>query len=628
MLDTDVVRQPTVPSAWGLLLWPLLTTLGLFLFAEVARAAPCWAFPPLALLVAYPLWLTARERFLFKRRALLAGVAYETAPTRRFLWGGHFGAAIRVLPAMAFAVLLLAMATRLSAPQWGILFADALLLAALYRFFQQRAARQVRPAMLGAFVRGWPLRWLNLGWLTLAFFSLNFFLIGAPDLRHETWQAVAEQAFAQARPGFACDWLGWAAGGLAAFEQGSWALAQRHIPMLPTLELRLIAWVVFLLQLGLLAFLFTGLLLGVLTLVEARGVRAESLTGDSAAGKTFVLTILVFALPSLYGALLLRDLDPSDFQPPAQEALSWIDPCRAPASAQAEQAQALNAQLQAREAALLREAEGRVARELERLFAPVEAGVEDYLDWYFTVLGEYERLAALMAGNFAHVMAEQLEAYLFTANDFQGRMTRIESALMDDSLHRLAALSQRVHGDLMAHIQTNPCAPFTLNLAHLDAIERDVWRAGSAATAGATVGVATAALSHKVVAGVVAKVAAKQSLQAAAVMSAKLAAKKGGGVVASGLGGGLLCAPAGPWAVLCGIGAATVTWLTVDAIAIEIDEALTRETMRAEILDVLAEEKAALQALLNERHRSLITALAAEIQTAVDGVFIPARDGL
>jgi hypothetical protein len=63
-------------------------------------------------------------------------------------------------------------------------------------------------------------------------------------------------------------------------------------------------------------------------------------------------------------------------------------------------------------------------------------------------------------------------------------------------------------------------------------------------------------------------------------------------------------------------------------VALEIDEALSRDEMRAEILSVLAEEKAALRALLNERHSRLIAALTAEIQTTVDGLFIPARDGL
>ena len=624
MLETDASSQPTASSPWGLLLWPFLTTLGLLLFAAVVRAAPCWVVPLLVALLANPLWLSARESFLFKRRALLAGSTYETAPARRLLWSGNLSVALRVIPAVVLAVLLLAMSTRLSAPQWGILILDALFVTGLYRLFQHQAASQVKPEMLGVCVRSWPLRLVNLGLLTLAFFVLDFFLVGAPDLRHDTWQAVAERAFADERQGFACGWISWLVGGLGAFEQGSWALAQRHIPTLPASGLRLVAWALFLLQLSLLSFIFTRLLLGVLTLVEGRAIRAESLTGESALGKTFVLTILVLALPVLYAALQLRDFDPSDLRSPAPAVLNWIDPCRAQA-----QASTLNARVQAREAVIIRETERRVARELDLLCAPVEAAVDDYLDWYFTVAGEYERLAALVAGDFAQLMSEQLETHLFESTHFHARLSTIDTALREDALKQIADVSQGVHDDLLARIRDHPCTQSAFDIAHLGHLEHDVWRAGMAGTTGVAVGVITAALiSKKVVASVVAKVAAKKSVQAATAMLAKFAAKKGGGALAAAAGGAAVCSPAGPVAVVCGVAAGVATWLAVDKAAIEIDEAVSRADMRTEILSVLAEEKAALQTQLIERHNALIAALTEDIQTTVDGVFIPARDGL
>ncbi|MBK1654893.1 hypothetical protein [Allochromatium vinosum] len=635
MLDTDASSNSSAPSSWGLFLWPLLTTLGLFLIAGAMRSTPCWVMPLLVVLMAYPLWLTTRESFLFKRRALLAGAIREEALTRRLLWGGHLGAAILVVPALVLATLLLAMATRLNAWQWGVLLVDALVMTGLYRFFQRRAASQVKPEMLGVAVRGWPLRLANLGLLALAFFVLDFFVIGAPDVRHDSWHAVIEQAFDDERQGFACGWTGWLVGGLGSVDQARWVLAQHFIPTLPAPEVRVAVWAMFLLLLGLLSFVFTQLLLGVLALVEQRSIRAESLTGESALGKTFVLTILVLALLPLSAVLHVRDLDPSTLQLPAPAVLNWIDPCRAQAEKNAEHAGTLNAQIQAREAEIKRRIEPRVARELELLFAPVESAVDDYLDWYFTVAGEYERLAALATGDFVQLMGEKLEAHLFEATDFHRRLGTIDTALREDSLNELANVSQAVHDDLEARIRDNPCASTTMHIEYLGQLERDVWRV--AGTTGTTVGAVTAALiSKKLVATVVAKVAAKKSVQAAAAMLAKFAAKKGVGVLAAAGGGAAagaaICAPGGPAAAVCsvvgGIAAGAVTWLAVDKVAIEIDEAVSRDEMRADILSVLAEEKAALQADLIERYSALIAAGADDIRTTTDGVFIPARDGV
>lgn len=637
MLDTDASANSSPPSSWGLFLWPLLTTLGLFLLAGALRSTPCWVMPWLVVLMAYPLWLTTRESFLFKRRALLSGAIREEALTRRLLWGGHLGAALLVVPALVLATVLLAMATRLNAWQWGVLLVDALVMTGLYRVFQRRLESQVKPELLGVAVRGWPLRLANLGLLALAFFVLDFFVIGAPDLRHDSWHAVIEQAFDDERQGFACGWNGWLVGGLGALDQARWVLAQHLIPTLPGPELRVAVWAVFLLLLGLLSLVFTQLLLGVLALVEQRAIRAESLTGESALGKTFVLTILVLALLPLYAVLQLRDLDPSTLQSPAPAVLNWIDPCRAQAEQNAEHAGALNAQIQAREAEITRRIEPRVARELDLLFAPVESAVDDYLDWYFTVAGEYERLAALATGDFGQLMGEKLEAHLFEATDFHRRLGTIDTALREDSLKELANVSQAVHDDVKARIRDNPCASSTVHMEYLGRLERDVWRFGTAGTTGATVGVVTAALiSKKLVATVVAKVAAKKSVQAAAAMLAKFAAKKGVSVLAAGGAGAVtgtaLCAPLGPAAAACGvvggIAAGVGTWLAVDKVAIEIDEAVSREEMRADILAVLAEEKASLQADLIERYSALIAAGADDIRTTTDGVFIPARDGV
>lgn len=92
--------------------------------------------------------------------------------------------------------------------------------------------------------------------------------------------------------------------------------------------------------------------------------------------------------------------------------------------------------------------------------------------------------------------------------------------------------------------------------------------------------------------------------------------------------GTALCAPTGPVAVLCGIAAGGATWLLVDKVAIEVDETLSRATLRAAILSALEEEKHHLIRALQQRLRVMVGHLAAGVQANLDGVFIPGRDGL
>lgn len=621
-------RASTASTFWNTLIWLMLASLGLLLVTSMARGAPCWGVALFSVLLAYPLWLALNESFLFDRRLLLTGATPEGCLARRWFWGGRLGGILRIPLAFAMAMLLLALSLGLKAHQWALLLADALVLTVLYRFIQASAASEVHPHMLGPWVRGWPLRWINLGLLTLAFFILSFFVLGAPDLRQADWQTVTEQAFHVGREGIACPMMGWLTGGLESLEQGSWALAQRYIPALPHLEWRIAAWVLLLLQLSVLSLLYTRLLLGVLTLIESRRLRVETVTGESALAKTFILTILILALPTIYAALRLQDLDPRQFESPTQPLLAWVDPCKGTPAPHPDPA--IQARLDAEQARVNEALAQRIDEEVERLFAPVEAAVDDFLDWYFTVVGEYQRLIALAAGDFTKLMADQFDAHVFGATDFHARQSRLEQGLVDETLARLSEVSHALKEQIEAQMRADPCLRVTLDATALGRLDRDALRAGVALGTGTVVGAVTVGtiLSQKVVAAVIAKVAAKKSMQAAAVMAAKLAAKEGGGVLAATLGGIAVCAPSGPWAIACGVGAGIATWLAIDKVAIEIDEAVSRDAMRADILAVLGEEKEALKQALKQQHAALIGHLSSRIESTIDGVFIPARDGL
>jgi hypothetical protein len=75
----------------------------------------------------------------------------------------------------------------------------------------------------------------------------------------------------------------------------------------------------------------------------------------------------------------------------------------------------LDSRLQAAAGEALAAADARIDRALDAFFSRAEQGVDAYLDWYFTVIGEYQRLAAVVAGDFGALMADQLNRHLFEA---------------------------------------------------------------------------------------------------------------------------------------------------------------------------------------------------------------------
>jgi hypothetical protein len=617
------------PSGWVGALALLLGLLGLLLATLGLRALPCLAVWVLVSVLAYPIWLALYSAFLLKRRILLASVVTPASRWRAWFWHGQLTALWLVIPALLASTLLLASATQWTPAHWGWAMVTTLLLAVAHALFLQRHWPEVHAHW------AYPLFWRWLLWfghaalLALGWFWLDFAVVGAPDLRGITVPVLLEEAYQSGVAHVSCPGVGVVVGFLAALDHGAWAMAQRWIPGLPWPEWHWMAWGIFLLQTGLAAFLMTWFLLGILAGSGLHQRGSALWLGGSTRSRSFLFALLLLALPVLMLSLKLHDLDPQALAPTATQPLAWMDPCReAPLSDP--QRHALQAQWKAQQDAqwqtLDLALQAQIQTELDALYQSMETAVDAYLDWYFTLVAEYQRLLALAAGNFLDLMLQKLEEQLFVQTDFAARLQTLDAALLDSHFRVVESLSAQARELWQGHLQEHPCQVGRLLLPEGMDFERDVWRAGGAAVTGTTAGVATAALASKVVASTLAKVAAKESTQIAASLGAKILAKKGMGSLAAGLGATALCAPSGPGAIACGVTAALVTWLAVDKLAIEVDERLSREGMRTEILQVLEEEMALLRVALLERHRFLQQALRQELETSVDGWFLPARE--
>lgn len=601
--------------------------LSLFGVVRAFPMAPCWALFALVALVAWPLWRQQAESALLTRRALLAGLTREESRVRRWFWSGTLASIWHALAAVAWAIVLVALASAFEAWHWAVIAADVVILALAGRWIEARLAGEVRPEALGWVTRRWPLLAGNAVLLTLVLVAADFFL-GSVDTRGLAWHEVAERAMSDALAAASCPLAGAALGIAAAIDQLSWHAAQVLIPGLPNTGWRIAAWLAVLLQAAAAAWATTRLLVGMASFARPREAPARTLSA-APASKVFLATLLLLAL--VYGLALwsLDDLDTRAWGPRAARTAAVFNPCRPDAASTARVRAALEGELRAAHAAALAQGDARVDAAVKEAFAGIEPGVERYLDWYFTVIGEYQRLGAWAAGDLAGRLGRELETHVFGGpGAFAARIEALDGALERETQASLGHLAGAVQARVREGLQAQPCRFEGVDLRPLLHFERDAARAGISLGAGVAAGLAVRALAARAAASVASRLAAKRTFQVAGRLGGGVAAKRAGSITLSAAGAAAACAPGGPLAALCAIGAGVVAWLAVDHAMVRIDEALFRDEMRADLLAALGAEQVDVAAAIKARHRALLDANAARLQAGMERMFIPARHGL
>ena len=606
-------------------LWLLLAVAVLFFISRVVRPAPCWGLFLLLSLVCWPIWRYRIEYLLFRRHLVLDGVTQATSLVRRMLWKGNLTRAIQVVVSMCLAWLLLTLVFPLSLQHWWVLAADGVFLALIYSPVTRGLAGTISTQHLGTVSRRWPLLLLNGLVLTAAFMLLDFAVVGAPDTRQLAWNTLAEQTYLANYSNAGCVFWGVSAGSVAVVEALAWHGSQLVIPNLPDMSTKIIAWTFFLLRAATVAWLFTAMLLGVSVVLERRALQQDGHKSGSTLSRAFIITILLLALPFFYAVIVLDELDPADFEYDGQDASVLLEPCKQDVGQREQLHAKLDSDVETGRQQARQMVDRNVEQELERLFADIEQGVDRYLDWYFTVIGEYERLAAVFTADVARTMREQLEEHLFADSDFDAQLGKLEREIEQMTTARFTQLAPQ----LRQALDSASCDIGQLTLVPLSELDDDTLRASVAASSGVGAGIVTSkVLASKTTAAVVGKVAAKKTFQTGAALATKTLAKKGSSTLLSAGVGTALCAPTGPVAILCGVTAGLVTWFTVDKVLIELDEVLNREEMHADILMVLDEQKVLLGEQLTEKHYARIDLMASHVHAAVQRTFIPAHDGI
>jgi hypothetical protein len=260
--------------------------------------------------------------------------------------------------------------------------------------------------------------------------------------------------------------------------------------------------------------------------------------------------------------------------------------------------------------------------------------IKPWADWYFSVTGEYVRLAKLIMGDAETYMREQLQERLLRPMKLDQRFEHLQTALdqhLSQSMQstfkkmkvQLAKIKQEAQqkGEIekedLSYLSQqekrlenmkdlNIVDPFVLtgkvaaSVGGKAALKAGVKMGAktlvvggskTAAKGGMKVGMKTGTkVGGKVAQGVVTKIASKGLVKSAVALWTKLLVKfgiktvaKGGTALAAGTSGSVICSPLGPAALLCGAGAAIFTWFAVDKIVVEVDEHFNRKQFEKDL---------------------------------------------
>ena len=220
----------------------------------------------------------------------------------------------------------------------------------------------------------------------------------------------------------------------------------------------------------------------------------------------------------------------------------------------------------------------------------LDAAVERYLDWYFSLGAEWGRILSLLTGDVSQFLQNKLSETLGATPGLEGWVQTLQKQALTSGA-ALAEGQQRIEETLARHhlaLSPEQCL-VRAEVASLPALEL-LGDARQRLTASALVGTGGGAFA----AAVAGKAMAKASMKAASKVLAKAAAKQGlgkaGAAVAGAAVGSVVPGVGTAVGAVAGAVAGVVLGVGIDWVALYAEELLTRDAMRADLRAALGEQ--------------------------------------
>lgn len=578
-------------------------------------------------LLALTAWLVAcylNPLRRLQRHALLNHLIDPKSRWRGRLWESLLSRIHLLLVALTAALLVLMVSVQLRPAEWWVLAASAVIFTLCLPLIRRVVSRHVQ----SAYIETLSLRltgWFTIAVTVISLSAVQLLLLEVDDTRSLSFLQVAESAYQLAYARAEAPLVGMLLGVSAALSDLSW-----HVMQIASSELALAtpwkaaAWLLFLTLNAVKVSVLWWVMLGAVTLVQSmqrEGVgKAFRASMNPVALLLAVLVLGYFAVQQLDIARLLA-WSPQQAAPPEQ--------LHCDANAQGEEEarleQVARTHMNAEQTELQAAINSQVHAHLNNAFRHAESGIDSFLDWNYSLRGQYTQLFLLGtevadSGSLTRHLEGRLHALVSQPLREELQLLDAEiSSLMQTRLQHFYREHQLLLSQL---IQSSDCLSASRDLGGMQSYLDKSW-VGMGGAAGVvtavslrgggrvTAQVATRALGRRL--------ATRTATTTTARVGARAAAAGGGGAA------GLLCGPAAP---LCALGFGAATWVGVDLSINAIDETLNREQMKAELMQRLNVQQEELEAELNGNYAAALAELLNPVYALHEQSFRVVRDGL
>jgi len=237
----------------------------------------------------------------------------------------------------------------------------------------------------------------------------------------------------------------------------------------------------------------------------------------------------------------------------------------------------------------INEIDSAISLKTKELFRVAHNNIDNFLDFHYSVIGEYVELGNMAVGK----IEEHIRNRLF-GDDFNIKMEAMLNIISKDY-----KLNLKEHLKVMDS-RASMGVDSQLNAGALKHLEGDInqyflLQQGKLAT------IIVATLSSKIAKVVATKLATKQATLIASKASTKAGMKSA--ALISGVSSGVIC---GPLVWLCSPIAATALWFGTDAVVVSVDEKLNRDQFRKDILSELITQENKLRGKLEAHYNKAI----------------------
>jgi outer membrane lipoprotein SlyB len=228
--------------------------------------------------------------------------------------------------------------------------------------------------------------------------------------------------------------------------------------------------------------------------------------------------------------------------------------------------------------------------------------VDAYLDWYYSLVGEYTRILNMLTGELRAYMREKLVQYLQKGAKVQEINRKMEQALaqheqvMEEYEQiREQILAQRRIKEPQEEYKVVRQGSLEEAMAPLSQEDAIAFRTRMGASGAATLMVSSL-VAKKVLTKKSAKIAIKMGAKKLAkVVTSKAASSAGGTAAGAAVGGTIGSLIPGPGtavgAAVGGVAGGFLLGVSVDALLLEVEEAVSREEFKAKLMQAIEQTR-------------------------------------